>query len=248
MNYNDPNQETEIKKGKIFLIWFIASMIALIVLADFYPIYCIIVFGQLFLGFGLKIPKEEGILKYMKLIFILVGLALIVIPLMFIFPEYLNISKENLFVYIIPIAGISLFIFLGLGLIILPIKKRKKLKEVCSVTVQAHVIENKISYSDNTKVYCPVYGFEFDKRQYEVSTNVYSNVGVRDEGTPVEIKINPANPEEFLINEKSDNITLIIGISFLIVAISVLIFYVTTIIPEISNIEWNREESQYERY
>lgn len=67
--------------GILFGSWFISSIIAILIFSDINKYYAIIVFGQLFFGFGLFFLialKKEGLIG---IPFILVGLGCIIIPI-----------------------------------------------------------------------------------------------------------------------------------------------------------------------
>lgn len=93
-NIEQNNEIIEDTKGKIksviFVTWFIASIISIISLSKYNELYSIIVFGQMFFVFGLiPLTQEKGIKKLIGLPFVLIGLAMIAIPIL--------ITKSGLF-------------------------------------------------------------------------------------------------------------------------------------------------------
>ena len=218
-----PEKPFEKILGKLFLVWFIGSIIALVVFAEINPIYSIMVFGQYFLVFGIIALKndKDGIIGVS---FTTVGLACIVIPFLIMHPNLL--SFEINWDYIIPVLGVLVFVIAGLAMIIIPILKRKKLEKVCTVSVTAKIVENLMTIDEGNKLYCPVYEFEFNGKKYNVTNNCYTNVGVSPVGTLIDMKINPNDPNEFLNKEPSSIILLIIGIMFLFISVPALIFVI----------------------
>ena len=221
---NVPEKPFEKILGKLFLVWFIGSIIALVVLSEINVYYTGMVFGQIFLVFGLVIPKGEAKDWLISIPFILVGLACLIIPFFILHPELLNreIDWDRVIVTLV----LSAFVIAGLAVVIIPVLKYKRLKKVCTVSVTAKIVEYLSRYSDGKKLYCPIYEFDFDGKKYNVSKNVYTNIGVSPVGTLIDMKINPNDPNEFLNKEPSSIVLLIIGIMFLFISVPALIFVI----------------------
>lgn len=229
-NYNELNNKSmnnspfEKILSVIFVMWFIGSIISLVVLSEINGYYTVIVLGQFFLVFGLVIPKGETKDWLITITFILVGLVCLIIPFLMLHPELVNSEVD--WDYVIVILVLSAFVIAGLAMIFIPIRKYKRLKKVCSISITAKIVENLSRYSDGKKLYCPVYEFDFGGKKYNVSDNIYTNIGVKPVGTLVDMKINPNDPNEFLNKEPSSIILLVMGIIFLLASIPILIYVI----------------------
>lgn len=215
--------------GTIFLIWFIGSIISMLYLSKINEYYTIMIFGQYFLVFGL-IPLKAAIgkEKLISIPFILVGLCCIVIPYLMMNPDLLsvNLNWNN----IIPLLLILVFVIAGIAMIFIPVIFNNKLKKICTITVNAKIVDYKCTYSDNRKkLYCPIYEFEFNGKKYEVSNNKYSNFDNKPIETIINLKINPDNPNEFIDNRNFDSLIIILGIIFLTISIPIFIYMINTI-------------------
>lgn len=214
--------------GIMVLIWFFGSMIAMGVLGSINPLYSLMVFGQFFLVFGVIILCIEDKVRWLSLPFLLVGLACIIIPMFILNPNILKV--EIIWESVVPVLLIIGFVLTGLGMTIIPIIRKKKLEKVCIVPVYATITRYDTTYSDDgNKLYCPIYSYEYGKKTYEVSDNVYTNVEIKPIGTIQEFKINPNKPDQYLdSNSFTMKFLIILGILFLIVSIPILIFLLTT--------------------
>lgn len=214
----------------IFLIWFIASIVGMFLLSENNPHYMVMLFGQYFFVFGMfpLFSKSEDISdKLISIPFILVGLGCIIIPYLMINPRLLEV--EIVWDSVILLLLILLFVIAGFFMIVFPIFKRKKLEKLCTLTVPAKIVRHEYQYSDNgNKLYCPIYEFEFNKNKYEVSNNIYSNIGLKPVGSIHNIKINPDDPYQFLCNASMYNFSIIMGILFLVVSIPIFLYVLYT--------------------
>ena len=115
--------------GIVFIIWFIGSIVAMIVLSNMGKAeYTVMLFGQYFLVFGIiaffgksvdgSNPKPIG------LIFASIGLACIIIPYLVAHPELLPamINWES----VIILSVLLIFMLVGVGLCLLLVKQREK--------------------------------------------------------------------------------------------------------------------------
>ena len=142
-------------------------------------------------------------------------------------PELL--SNKIIWESVIPLLLVSIFVLVGISMIVFPTLRKKKLEKICIIPIFATIVDHDISYSDNgNKLYAPIYEYEYGKTTYKVCTNVYSNIGVKDVGTVEELKINPNNPEEFLTNSNPSKILIIMGVLFLLFSVPVLVFMLKT--------------------
>ena len=115
--------------GIVFIIWFIGSIVAMIVLSNMGKAeYTVMLFGQYFLVFGIiaffgksvdgSNPKPIG------LIFASIGLACIIIPYLVAHPELLPamINWES----VIILSVLLIFMLVGVGICLLLVKQREK--------------------------------------------------------------------------------------------------------------------------
>lgn len=223
------NEQNDSEKGGIggwiFLIWFIGSIIALVCFSKINPnpYYCVMTFGQYFLVFGIIFLKtaKKGAERVIPILFGLIGLSCIIIPYLMMKPEIngIEINWET----VIKLLFVILFIIAGLMAAFMPIIRIKKLKNKCSIEVEATIIKNDVFRPDGRKLYCPVYEFEFNGKKYEVMNEQYTNTYVNPVGTKVNLKINPDNPKEFLDKEVVSIGFITMGVITLIVSIQLLI-------------------------
>lgn len=226
----DVNKKRKKKREKIlsivFLIWFIASIVAMLVLAEINSLYTVIIFGQYFLIFGfVPIKNGEGKEKLVGVPFLLVGICCIFIPLFILHPELLR--KQINWDMVIPILGVLVFIFAGIAMLVLPAMEKRRRKKVYTEKVEATIVRYETMSHKGTVLYCPVYRIKYWGREREISDNSYSNFGNMEIGTELELKINPNNPEEFI---RDNNIQLnfiqLLGMIFLAATIPILIFII----------------------
>ena len=211
----------------LFLIWFVGSMAGMLVLSSINGYYTMMIFGQYFLVFSIFPLLQKGKDKLVGIPFLLVGLACIIIPFFMMHPELLSveINWESVIIVLFLLA----FVLAGLGLVFVPIISRKKKQEVCIEAVDAVIVDYDYTYSDGKKLYCPIYEYEFYGKKYTVNNNHYTNIGIKEIGTTVNLMINPDNPEEFMDSEVSLIIPIGIGIVFLATSVPILIMVLNNI-------------------
>ena len=140
-------------------------------------------------------------------------------------PELL--SKEVDWDYIIAILMLLAFLIAGLCTAIIPIIKRKHLKNVCTYEVEATITGYDTTRSDKgNTLYALIYSFWYNGQTREIVSNVYTNVGLKKVGEKVTFKINPDNFCEYF-NEKSKGYLIVVGVGVLVICfILPLIIYV----------------------
>lgn len=226
---NEYLEEKKEKKGKlfgyIFIFWFICSFVAFFLIED--PYYIVMNFGQYFLVFGSVVffSQENKKDALITIPFMIIGLCCIVIPFLMLHPELLSISLD--WNTVIAVLMLLAFLIAGLCTSIIPVIKRKHLEKVCTYEVDATIIGYNTTTSDKgNTLYAPIYSFWYNGQTREIATDFYTNMGVKEPGTKVTLKINPEKPEEFF-NEKSKGylIAVFVGI-FISCLILPLIIYV----------------------
>lgn len=190
--------------GALFLIWFVGSIVALILTAKATPWLAISVFGQYFLVFGLIAlisTLKEGKFTPIFLILIFVGLLAVLFGIVMQFGDE---AAQASFKQLIPYAGISIFFVMGL-LFIINYFVRSNQDKNCIEIVRATCVDmkkrknstsNGMSYTIyNT--YCPVFSFTYNGKSYEVNNNIYTQVPDVELGEEKELYINPKHPKCF---------------------------------------------------
>lgn len=209
--------------GILFAIWFICSLIGMVIFTE----YVVMIFGQTFFGFGLFsfIYNKEKENRLIMILMMIVGFCCLVIPYLMNHPDILpfEVVWDNL-VSLLLLLG---FLFLGIGTIYFPLKKRSYLNRVCNYEIMGTVVRHDTTRSDNgNTLYCPIYGFWYDGKDREISNYVYSNVGVREIGTKVNLKINPDNPEEFILDgSKGYLISIVVGFIVVLIMLPIIFFF-----------------------
>lgn len=226
------NEKKSMILGVAFLGWFLASIAAMLYFSSVNSLFGIAIFGQVFLVMGLFAffskdnIKSKDMEKYFPLIFVVVGFLCIVIPLLMAQPDLIPI-KFN-WDLMIPLLMLFGFLLVGVGIIVFPLINRKGKLKRCTYSIKSKIKSYKTTRGDSSTLYCPVYEFYYNNQIYEVDENYYSNVGIKPIDTEVNLLINPNRPKEFVLKNKSvDLISLIIGISFIVSSLAIIILILT---------------------
>jgi hypothetical protein len=186
-------------------------------------------FGQYFLVFGLVVffyadKKKDALIT---IPFILVGLACLIVPYLMMNPQLLPVNVN--WNVVVPILVLILFILCGLGLVFIPLLKKRHLEKICSYEVYAKIIRYKgDSEVGESSTYCPVYGFWYNGKDWELSDNIYTNVGLKDVGSIVKLRLNPDNPDDFYVVGSYNYLLIVfLGILTLLIAVPIFIFFIT---------------------
>ena len=190
--------------GGLFLIWFVGSIVALVLTAKTTPWLAVSVFGQYFLVFGLIAlisTMKEGKFTPIFLILVFVGLLALLFGIVMQFGDE---AAQATFKQLIPYAGISIFFVIGILLIINHFVRSNRNKN-CIEIVRATCVDmkkrknstsNGMSYT-MYNTYCPVFGFSYNGKSYEVNNNIYTQVPDVELGDEIELYINPKHPKCF---------------------------------------------------
>ena len=204
--------------GVIFLIWFFASMISMIVLAENNGNYAVMIFGQYFLVFSLIMLGNKMIAG---IPFFLVGSACLIIPYLMMKPE-IN-GRVIIWDDIISILMVLVFVIVGLGMIIYPLIDTIKAKLKRNTKVTAILKEYATMDSKGNPLYYPLYEFDYNGENYKVIGKKGNKKEIKNIGTLVDIKINPNNPSDLFNNYIVTYIPIIMGIMFLLISVPSLI-------------------------
>lgn len=214
--------------GIVFLIWFFGSIFGLMYFSKINVYYTVMIFGQYFLVFGMiPILSTKGKERLIGVPFVLVGACAVIIPYLMMHPELIN--ANIVWDSVIPLLLILAFVIAGLAMVVLPIKHKKELESRCTELVSATIVDYKSTRGENGRVYSPIYSFYFNNREYKASNEMYSNIGLKEVGTMVDLKVNPNNPYEFLDGAVHIKFIVILGILFLFVSVPVLIYILNTL-------------------
>lgn len=205
-------------KAILFLLWFFASIIALIYFSKINGYYTFMIFGQYFLVFGsIFMFAGKGIKRLVSIIPILIGLACIIIPFLMLHPELLGININwNI---VIPCLILLAFLAAGIFMATFSYFHHIYLKKVCTLEINATVSEKEVvNYGDMLYLFRTEYSFQYNNKSYKVSYMTPKREDDGPKGTIVRIKIDPNNPNNFLYNYPIDYILIIMGIFFIAVA------------------------------
>ena len=218
--------------GCVLISWFLASIIAIVVLAEISTEWVMIVFGQMFLIFGLfaMFAGKFDSSKIWIIIFPLIGLGCIGGALISL---YGTEELKEQFYDILPMLGLGLFWIIGLGLIVLPIYTRKVKEKRCTLPVQGIIADLNRRWSRGSNgrrghyVYAPVYEYFYNGVLYRQESNTYTNYENFEIGTEVTVFLNPSDPNDYYV-KRSQTVTVILGIMFLVMASACIAVYVLT--------------------
>ena len=188
----------------IFIIWFIASIIFLVISGKNaeYQWLLPIIFGQYFLVFGaIAIISTRGSKKKtaaaIGILFVLIGGGVLTLGLMHHFGDE---DMKKKIVDSIPFIASLGFSVGGICGIVGSIVSRNSMVARCTYETQAQVIDIKSrvgSRKNHTTVYCPVYQAYVNGETVQLCDNVYSNVKVPNIGDIRPIFIDPDDPESY---------------------------------------------------
>lgn len=218
----------------IFLIWFFGSLIAMIICSKLENSsgFVLALLGQYFLVFGIVAIIGNRMRKpfpVIVLLFPLVGVCLFVCGIwILVGGVHALASMEQYAPYIL----IWIFPIAGAVMVVSAYWKSRHLKRVCTQEIQAKCIDIESKWSSNRtgrggkKVYMPVYSIFYNGEEKLLRNYTYTNLNHFEIGMYYYIKINPANPDEFLDdnNKKGNRLLLILGIAFIVVMVPAIVF------------------------
>ena len=97
-------------------------------------------------------------------------------------------------------SGIVILILVTIATLIggiLFVKHDAKIKKECTYKTTAVVSDIKESSSSDSDTYAPVYTYEYDGKEYTVSSNVYSSKLKMHKGDTVEFYVKPSDPKTY---------------------------------------------------
>lgn len=205
----------------IFIFCFLGSLALLLSNKD-KPEIELIIFGQLFVIFGIIgiINFKVTILKGKDLILMLfpiVGITCIIIGIL----QILQINNINeIFPYVI---SFSFIIFGVLSIIGRRIYNNYLVKN-CTKEVLGEIVSIDSFYDEGHRLYTPVYEINHNGNKIRIKSDEYSNVDRYEIGRFDDLLINPSNPNEFIFPQKNGNrLVMIIGFLSIVSGIITLI-------------------------
>lgn len=208
----------------IFVLWFIVSMVAMIYCSNANEFIMVALGGQFFLLFGLFI--FWGAKQKIGIVIALVGLAILIGVGINAFgtEEIITFFNEKC----LPLAGVSIFLIIGICMVAIPIYFENKKKKRCTIAVDAKCERLKESYrtidsdgmhscNSSIKIYSPVWSYYVGGKTYTYCDNCYSRTGYAKVGDIRTLYINPDNFNDvYSKKEFSVGIVLeIIGVMFI---------------------------------
>ena len=211
----------------VFVIWFIASIVAMIYFSQTNKGALVVtIFGQYFLVFGLIAVISS--LKSKKfqaftLIFPVIGIGAMAGGCIFRFgTEELKKQAEAALPYLF----LGLFFIIGVSLVLGTYLTSKRKHEVCNYCITATCVEVKSHYDDGSRTYCPVYEVYFRHETMQICNNFYTNIHRVEVGETREIYLNPEDPNEFYEPKEelsTKRFTYILGGIFVITSVFALV-------------------------
>ena len=217
--------------GAVFVIWFFASIVALMLFGRTSGWLALAIVGQYFLVFGLVAlisGLKNGDFKPIFLIFLYAGGATLCGGLIM---QYGSEALREKFTELIPYIGLSGFLLVGI-LSFLNAVVRNHRNQNCTEEVEATciAIKSKISQTaDNddltehrNRLECPVFRFYYRREKYVVSHTTYTRHCSAERGAVYKLYINPKHPRCF--REEGEDIRLNsmelgVGIMFTVISI-----------------------------
>ena len=217
-----------ITKIKSFLVimYFVISFVCCMI-----PKIGIISFGQFFLTIGIMAYKSLDKDRLVSIPFILVGAGCTIIPIInIIYTE--NIIKETFDIWF-PIVMLIAMLIAGIIQLIIGLSTKKRKERNCTFRVLATISKYDEYYDtkDRRTMYTPIYTFTYDKKTYEVSQASYSSVEKYPIGNSIEILIDPANPNDFIMKGFAMyKLLIFMGVIFIISCTLALIYFIFNLV------------------
>lgn len=181
---------SDIVIGAIFLIWFLSSFFMLAISVDTNPKVIPIIFGQIFIVFGVLIlidMRKKGNFNFIILLLLIIGIEMFAVGMAMRFGnEAIKSEVKEWFMYFV----FSTFSLGGVFWAIDNAMPKQRLKK-CTTPVIATCVKTG---------YFPVYRYEYNGKSYEVMDKNNEAIFGVTEGTELNIYINQKHPEVFSIS------------------------------------------------
>lgn len=201
-------------QGWLIIIWFLCSFAALFYLSGFErTIELMLIFGHYFLVFGIMIVLSNKGVKNLAWLFIA---GLIFIGVVVFYPEVITIKINEDKLMFIVMGGI----FAGAGILVYPLTTgslgdREEYQSVQAI-VSGYVKGRK-------RMVACTYEYEFNGMKYNNCDNYYTNVSVPELGSIVHLRVNPEDPNIFVVKRKKTIGDFIFSAIFVVVGLIMII-------------------------
>lgn len=213
----------------IFLVWFLISFVAMVILArvENYPAM-LMVFGQYFCGFGLAALCTAKNGRFVGICTLMIGLAVIVLTFLHNWGSIFGIELNT--PYVAGVCFLVFYIFVSGYMVYNSISKIMGLKERCTNYIEAECVEVKVKLSRNKdgrrrKCYMPVFLFEYNGEKHLVQSNIYSGVTAIKKGDMCGLYFNSEKPAEFYNDEVLKSIRVFGIVGGIMLGMGIIILY-----------------------
>ena len=194
-------------------------------------VLALLLFGQYMLIMGISaLSSHYKIGMLITIIGVLVFGVGIFIKFGYVFNDSIDQGKQ--IADLILWGVIITFTFFGVILILSP-KYMQRKSQRYSLKISAEVIGYKVGYDETNKVFCPTLKYFYNNQEFEYSNSIYTNIGIPQKGSKVDIYINPNDASDaFVPTSRKMNIFIVLfGIVFIIIGISCLLLIVFKQVP-----------------
>ena len=219
--------------GFIYIVWFVASVVALLITYQNNRWISGIIIGQLFFFWGifaLILNIKKGNFAPWVCLVSLLGIGVILFSLNWHYNFIDNeIVKENA----LPYAASLIFVLVGIALLLGTITRAAQEKK-CTVLVRAVCTDldaRTTNHSAGDSAYtikCPVFTFDYNGKTYSVNSGTYSGGVKAVVGQEYDLYINPDDPELFMEEGESKRLK---ALDFfygpICIALGIIVFLVT---------------------
>lgn len=228
--------------GIVFVIWFIASLMCVVVFmnqpgSQWFGLgimgHIFLIFYMLFTSSLLEDMSENAKKNrrdFLLMIFPLIGIGLIVGNYIeaYSHKDVLKSNERSILYAVLGMVAITGFFFLSIYFVDMN-KRKKQVSGFSKVNAQCIDILEKyeVKGGKGESSYCPVYSFYFMGNDYEVCDQIYSDKMRVERYSYYDLCINPKNPQEFYTQEPMgvlQIISLIVGIFIIFLPILGIIF------------------------
>lgn len=200
----------EIWTSRLLIIWFIASILSLLILSTLEKaVPLLLIFAHYFVIFGITAALNSKGVKDMSWLFII---GLIFILVVSFGEQFINLNISEGGLGFVVLGGVFTF----MGFIMMNLTSggfaSKKFIEIPALICEHFDEDGLTGY---------VLEYQVNGKVYKTPNNHFSNIDIHPVGTFIDIKVNPDNPEEIIVNNLTKSNKILFGI-FIIVGILVL--------------------------
>lgn len=216
--------------GISILIVFFGSIAGMLYFKDKNPTMLAFLFGLIFFWIGTGMVIITGMKKeaLFPLLFSFIGAVVMTLSGAYMWGS--EEIKSNI-MQVVPILMLATLMIAGAVMILATYFNHRAKMQRCTEIITAVCIRlnERLSHSDHhtTTVYAPVYNYYYDGQEYTVDETTYSNVGVPEVGSEVEIRINPQQPDDcYRPMARSRVILYVMGTVFIVMPAICFVLYI----------------------